>query len=335
MISIIVPIYNIEKHIKSCIDSILSSTYKDIELLLIDDGSTDSSGVICDKYAEQDARVKVIHKANGGQSDARNVGIKAATGDYIMFVDGDDMIHPRMIELLKTGIDSGNYDFAMVNRMKIAEDDIDGIRSFLDYEIEKPDIIELSQSDFMNRLLAGGNVRLCSIVVWNKLYVKALIEDLMFDSSFGNAEDLEWSARLSLRIKRAVSIDEPLYLYVQHQGSAMHSGISPEFIKSIYVYKRVVDYMPVQFRSKALKHLFTYMLLIRRYSIHSPYHQEAKAVCKEIYNSSIYDFLHSDINWLSKLRSIVGYHFPIPYNFITRALEVIMVKYYRLRGRKW
>ena len=187
----------------------------------------------------------------------------------------------------------------------------------------------------MNRLVSGGDERFWSLQVCTKLYKKAVIKDVLFDTNITNSEDFEWSARLSLRINRAVDLDEPLYLYLQRRGSAMLGGMNLAYIKSIYVYKKVVDYFPDQLKSKALKQLYTYMLLIRRYSIKSPYHQEAKNICDEIYKGTINDFMHSDNSWLSKWRSILGYHFPGPYNFITRSLELIVVRYYRLRGRKW
>lgn len=100
MISIIVPVYNTEKYLDRCIQSILSQTYTDFELLLVDDGSTDSSGAICDKYAEQDSRLRVFHKENGGVSSARNVGLNNAAGEYIIFVDSDDYMKPQMCEIL-------------------------------------------------------------------------------------------------------------------------------------------------------------------------------------------------------------------------------------------
>lgn len=91
-ISVIVPVYNVEKYLSRCIDSIISQTFSDFELILVDDGSTDSSGKICDEYGKKDGRVKVIHKKNGGQSSARNAGIENSTGEYISFVDSDDWI---------------------------------------------------------------------------------------------------------------------------------------------------------------------------------------------------------------------------------------------------
>lgn len=98
MVSIIVPVYNVEEYLRECVDSVLNQTYSDVEVILVDDGSTDQSGNICDEYAEMDSRIKVIHKKNGGVSSARNTGIETALGERIIFVDSDDCIHPRLLE---------------------------------------------------------------------------------------------------------------------------------------------------------------------------------------------------------------------------------------------
>ena len=99
-ISVIIPVYNIEKYVKKCILSVVNQTYSNLEILLVDDGSTDLSGIICDNMSELDDRIKVIHKKNGGLSDARNVGMENATGEYISFIDGDDYIEPEMRRML-------------------------------------------------------------------------------------------------------------------------------------------------------------------------------------------------------------------------------------------
>lgn len=112
-ISIIVPVYNVEKYLEKCVRSILAQTFTDFELILVDDGSPDSSGAMCDQFAEQDQRVKVIHKENGGLSDARNAGIEIATGEYLGFVDSDDYIADDMYELLYTNIVKEDADLSI------------------------------------------------------------------------------------------------------------------------------------------------------------------------------------------------------------------------------
>ena len=107
-ISVIVPVYNVEKYLRCCVDSILAQTFTDIEVLLVDDGSTDSSGAICDEYAQLDRRVRVFHKTNGGVSSARNLGLDEATGRWIMFVDSDDKVSPEICERLLEHVSEGS-----------------------------------------------------------------------------------------------------------------------------------------------------------------------------------------------------------------------------------
>ena len=120
-ISIIVPVYNMEVYLNRCVDSILAQTYKNIEVILVDDGSKDSSPEICDQYASQDSRVKVIHKVNGGLSSARNAGLDVASGDYIGFVDSDDYISPEMYSLLATRLDECDADIANAKYVRVDE----------------------------------------------------------------------------------------------------------------------------------------------------------------------------------------------------------------------
>ena len=122
-VSIIVPVYQVENYIRQCIDSILAQTFTDFELILVDDGSKDQSGQICDAYAGMDERVKVIHKKNGGLSDARNRGMDQAVGNYFMFVDSDDYIAPTMIEYLYQHILNENADIAACNYLYFFEND--------------------------------------------------------------------------------------------------------------------------------------------------------------------------------------------------------------------
>ena len=110
LISIIVPVYNVEKYLARCLESILEQTYKDLEVILVDDGSTDASPQICDQYAEKDKRIRVVHKKNGGLSDARNYGMRIMRGNYVVFIDSDDLIHKQAVELLYQNIKKYNAD---------------------------------------------------------------------------------------------------------------------------------------------------------------------------------------------------------------------------------
>ena len=110
-ISIVVPMYNVEKYLPECVDKLLDQTYKNLEIILVDDGSPDNCGKIADDYAKKDERVKVIHKPNGGLSDARNVGMDVATGEYLMFTDSDDFLFPSACEVLVNKIEKENADY--------------------------------------------------------------------------------------------------------------------------------------------------------------------------------------------------------------------------------
>ena len=121
LISVIVPVYNVEQYLEKCVDSIKNQSYPHLEILLIDDGATDSSGQLCDTLAETDSRIKVFHKANGGLSDARNYGLQHASGAFILFLDSDDYIHPHMIESLYEQMIKEDADVSVCNIMNVYE----------------------------------------------------------------------------------------------------------------------------------------------------------------------------------------------------------------------
>lgn len=145
MISIIIPVYNIEKYIEKCLDSILDQTYEDFEVIIVDDGSTDSSGQICDSYARTDNRIKVIHIKNGGASKARNIGIEYSSGDWITFVDGDDYIESTMLAELHKELCEKNLDVVFCDFRMVSEDSTKVLQNFsmVDWNQEKE--VSLSQ----------------------------------------------------------------------------------------------------------------------------------------------------------------------------------------------
>ena len=222
MISIIVPIYNSESYLKPCVDSILRSTYHDFELILVDDGSNDSSGAICDEYAARDSRIIVIHQQNEWLSGARNKGLNVASGKYVSFVDSDDVIHPRMLEVLHDAINSGNYDFSMIYGVWVDDKGCD-----YDYCAESgPVVIQslkaVSQEGFMRNLSRMGYRASQYHVVWNKLYKTNLVKDIYFNKLA--AEDVEWSTRFCLVAGQGALVEVGLYFYIQHDGSIMHAS---------------------------------------------------------------------------------------------------------------
>lgn len=168
MISIIVPVYNVETYLPTCIESILDQTYKDFEILLIDDGSTDNSGNICDEYSKRDNRCIAIHQQNKGVYNARNTGLSHATGEYISFVDSDDYIHPQMLEILYKALQKGDYDFAMVTHKKVFNK-----LGIIDISGACINTITLNRDTLISGLYNKTHISESDFqAVWNKLYKK-------------------------------------------------------------------------------------------------------------------------------------------------------------------
>lgn len=217
LISIIIPVYKIEKFIDKCIKSIISQTYRNLEIILVDDGSPDKCPGICDKYAKIDNRIKVIHKPNGGLSDARNAGIDICKGDYIGFVDGDDYISENMYEHLLEHCIKYNADIAICGIYAIDED-------YNNLSIYNPMIynqITLSNIQALRHLFLTFDVNF--EVAWNKLYKR----DLFFNKDnirypYGKLhEDTYTTYKLLYYANNIAVFNEPLYYYVQRNGSIM------------------------------------------------------------------------------------------------------------------
>lgn len=209
VISVIVPVYNVEQYLDKCINSILNQTYKNIEVILVDDGSPDNCGKVCDEYSKMDSRIKVIHKENGGLSDARNVGIDNANGKYICFVDSDDYIENRYIELLYRAIKENNVDIAQCGINKISNDEI-----FIENIGYKKN--EVKSSKKMLEDLYTTNWE--NILVWNKMYLKQIFEDVRFPK--GKIHEDEFTTHKVLyKVEKISIVDSYLYNYRQNEDS--------------------------------------------------------------------------------------------------------------------
>ena len=233
-ISVIVPVYNTEKYLHRCIDSVLAQTYKDFELLLIDDGSKDSSGAICDEYAARDSRVKVFHKENGGVSSARNAGLAIASGDWIMHLDGDDWIEPDMLErLIQKGEDTG-ADIVMGDFL-FAYSDRDILYSLPDWDNNK--------TASLNRYITS--VWTC---VWGGIHKRSLYEVYQLKSPQGvtYCEDFHLMARLCYHAKKVVNVHQPFYHYRQQEGSVMHNLSKKTERDEQWVYQDIICFFKEQ-----------------------------------------------------------------------------------------
>ncbi len=175
LISVVIPAYNVEQYIEDCIDSVRNQTHDQLEIIIVDDGSTDSTGRKCDNKATLDNRIKVIHKPNGGLSSARNAGIDNASGDYICFVDGDDIVHPEFAERLLSAIDKADLDCAYCEFEKF-----DDKASFHNSDIHHDSFLYNRNEVLMMLADVENKSRVTATLVWNKLYKKDLFNNLRF-----------------------------------------------------------------------------------------------------------------------------------------------------------
>lgn len=211
MISVIVPIYNTGKYLAECVESILGQSFSDIEVILVDDGSTDSSGHIADVFAARDSRVRVIHIDNGGQAHARNVGLDLASGDLISFVDSDDVLLPDALEELYRALINFDADISE-GSVLIAKKLPGNLRG--PEKVKVYDSAEATADVLYQRYLCSS--------VWGKLYKRSLFEQIRFrDGKY--YEDLDIVVRLFLDCSRVVRIFKPVYFYRQIIGSFIHT----------------------------------------------------------------------------------------------------------------
>lgn len=211
IISVIVPIYKVEKYLRECIDSILNQTYTNLEVLLIDDGSPDNCPKICNEYAKMDSRVKVIHKANGGLSDARNVGIDTATGNYIVFVDSDDVIDETMIEKLYLNLTKYNADISECEYVFTKQIPT----KIKEKEIQKD---EYNNIEALNSMYVCGG---CKVVAWNKMYKRELFNDIKYPVGKLH-EDVFTTYKLLFKANKVVHTNEILYFYRNRNDSIVN-----------------------------------------------------------------------------------------------------------------
>jgi glycosyltransferase involved in cell wall biosynthesis len=225
-ISVIIPVYNVENYLCKCIDSVLQQTYSNIEIILIDDGSDDGSGIICDEYAKQDSRIVVIHQENSGLSSARNTGLDHATGDWIAFLDSDDWIQPEMYEILFHLAEDYNADISSCQTRFCRSGEAEPI-------IYDDNAVSIFTSEEMiNELLTQQKVR---FEVWNKLWKRALIGDIRF--KIGQvSEDIYFDRVLFLKAAQMVHINRTLHNYLVDRPGNTNSSfkiarlcIFPEF----------------------------------------------------------------------------------------------------------
>lgn len=280
LISIIVPVYNVEKYLNKCVESILAQTYDNLEIILVDDGSPDNCGNICDKYAKKDSRIVVLHKTNGGLSDARNKGINIAKGKYIGFVDSDDYIEKDMFEILYNLCKENNADISMISYKEIENEIIINENSKYTNKI-----FEYNNIEAIKELLKDEIVK---NYAWNKLYKKELFDKIEYPINMAY-EDVGTTYKLFEKAKKIIWYDIPKYNYIRRSTS----------IVSKNTYKNLKDFIDLSYQ---------------RYN-----HFENSIYSKEIKIENSYSFIRSMIMFylnyqvdnIEELDNVFEYYYPL------------------------
>ena len=251
-VSVIVPIYNTENELPGCVQSILDQTFSDIEIILVDDGSTDSCPQMCDTYAEQDSRVLVLHKENGGLSDARNTGLLAAKGEYILYVDSDDYIEKEAVEQLLRG------DLPGVDLIAGALSNWHGDRQTIQRRTGFEDGKIYTAKDF---IITSVINRVFIITAWSFMYRRNyLIENKLFYKKGVVHEDLYLSMDLLLHADGIIYIDFPFYNYVEREGSISRSNSIKKIRDNVFGLKHWIEIIGTVKDSTLQKYLYSELI---------------------------------------------------------------------------
>lgn len=233
LISVIVPVYNVEEYLNKCVESIVNQTYKNLEILLIDDGSPDSCPEMCDDWAEKDSRIRVIHKENGGLSSARNMGLDNCSGDYVGFIDSDDWIDLNFFETLYNNLKKDGADISVVGVWKVYEN---GMKSQTEKFTKRTFSREETLHNFLyfKNNLAGG--------VTDKIFKIELFDDVRFPLGL-IAEDRYVHAVIYSKINKLVFDPVPMYYYLTRENSICTSGLNSHTFDRIEITKMICKYL--------------------------------------------------------------------------------------------
>lgn len=238
-ISVIVPIYNVENYVLGCLKSVAAQTFKDFECICVDDGSTDNSGKIADKFVLKDKRFSVIHQKNGGLSDARNTGMKNAKGDWIFFLDSDDYLHPQTLEIL--------FDIVLKCDVKVVNCGVQNTSDKYKAIHKDIDITNYKISIITNPLKSFLTKRAIKTGACFRLYKRSIIEKIPFIKGI-HFEDIPFTTQLMNEIDKMAFIDAPLYYYYKNPNSIMRSSFTKEKITS---YNKIIRHLAEYFKRTA------------------------------------------------------------------------------------
>lgn len=260
--SIIIPVYNVEKYLGECIESVLTQSFQSYEIILVNDGSTDTSGDICDEYAKKDKRIKVIHQENKGLSGARNKGIVSSTGEYLLFIDSDDYIAENSLEKLHDTIGENDIDVVFLEIVKFLPD---GTTQPMNDGYVKEKIVNKNQEEVWEHI---ANINKFPGSACSKAVKRSLLsEDMLFVEGL-ISEDIEWCYRLFGKAVTYSYLEYPFYYYrQQRQGSITNSVSYKNLDSTLWIIKRWATKNPETKYQKVLNSFISYQYMIMLYSI--------------------------------------------------------------------
>ena len=311
VISVIIPVYNAEKFLQNCIQSIFAQTFTDFEVILVDDGSTDGSGDLCDRYATSDKRIKSIHQSNFGPGIARNKGLEKAMGDYILFIDSDDIVHPKYFEILIEGMKTGDFDIVQsgVKQFKAYSQISNLIKE--NYEYLNINCMEFNREEWFEQSF----IRWDYIVVWGKLFKRTLIGDKSFINTY-YAEDVEFTTSLNFKLTRCLLIDKNLYFQRVNDKSLTAINLPRKYHDHLYGLWNLTKNIPKQddfFINKILMILYGDMASIKNWTQGNE-REMILILTKQIINETKYSFyFNKKIPFLNKMFFTAFYYMPITF----------------------
>lgn len=241
LISIVIPIYNAEKYLEECLNSIKNQTYKNFEVIMVNDGSKDDSETICMNFLRSDSRFRYLKKENGGVSSARNVGLDNVEGDYITFIDADDWVDENYLDLLITTVKKNHSDIVVSSYKQFNNIDIFYLRAYSLQEKYLLNFERMNRDDFLTIFPKLMSTNVCFNNAVAKLFRKELVNDLRFDTSIKYGEDLDFYFRLYLNVDSISYVDEPTYIYRSHGDSTTSNFNQEHAEQELSIFKQMYE----------------------------------------------------------------------------------------------
>lgn len=287
-VSVILPVFNVEKNVELSVKSVLSQTYSNLEVILVDDGSTDRSGAICDEISKTDSRITVIHQNHEGPSGSRNRGIEKASGRYIVFIDSDDYIAPEMIEILYKNLNQYDADVSMCEFKRVTEEELEKLPKQHEKSDGQNTILYDKEQLFPLLFHHSFKNKSSLIVVWNKMYRAEVFESLRFPD--GRIHEDEYLIHHVLNnVNRLVYTDAVYYYYVKHKNSIMGNYSEQRIWDALYAYEDRADMFLslnlMEFYGKSMRdwlyHAKKSCIMCRQLEV-PEYSRIERKLCKEI-----------------------------------------------------